>query len=133
MLNFINENFKFRMEGAVDSTELLRRLRTVIKDNEICLIAARAERMERSFNQTLRAQQDEAYQESLRADQEKERHRVAERKKVEELESMKEKDRRGGREEKTGLYSQFVAREANNVFFLGKGEVPYKFFPEFRA
>lgn len=33
-----------RMEGAVDSAELLRRLRTVIKDNEICLIAARAER-----------------------------------------------------------------------------------------
>ena len=46
-------------------------------------------RMERSFNQTLRAQQDEAYELSLRADQEKERARLAERKKVEELELMK--------------------------------------------
>lgn len=33
-----------RMEGAVDGSELLRRLRTVIKENEICLTAARAER-----------------------------------------------------------------------------------------
>lgn len=47
--------------------------------------------MERSFNQTLRAQQDEAYQQSLRADQEKERARLAERKKIEEQESMKRK------------------------------------------
>ncbi|KAK6626449.1 hypothetical protein RUM44_008922 [Polyplax serrata] len=80
-----------RMEGAVDPVELLRRLRAVIKENEICLTAARAERMERSFNQTLRAQQDEAYQQSLLADQEKERLRLAERKKLEEMEKMKRK------------------------------------------
>lgn len=47
--------------------------------------------MERSFNQTLRAQQDEAYQQSLLADQEKERLRMAEKKKLEELEKMKKK------------------------------------------
>lgn len=47
--------------------------------------------MERSFNQTLRAQQDEAYQQSLLADQEKERLRLAERKKLEEMEKMKRK------------------------------------------
>ncbi|KAL0275366.1 UNVERIFIED_CONTAM: hypothetical protein PYX00_003230 [Menopon gallinae] len=80
-----------RMEITVDAIELVRRLRMVIKDNEICLIAARAERMERSFNQTLRAQQDEAYQQSLLADQEKERQRVAERKRLEEMESMRKR------------------------------------------
>ena len=36
-----------------------------------------ADREERSFNQTLREQQDEAYRESLRADREKVRAAVA--------------------------------------------------------
>jgi FAS-associated factor 2 len=36
-------------------------------------------RVERNFNQTLRQQQDQAYLESLRADQEKERRRCEER------------------------------------------------------
>lgn len=43
---------------------------------------ARFYRVERSLTQTLRAQQDEAYQESLRADQEKERRRALERQAV---------------------------------------------------
>lgn len=37
------------MEGSVDASELLRRLRTVIRDNEICLTAARAERLYKVF------------------------------------------------------------------------------------
>lgn len=40
-------------------------------ENEASLVAARADREERSFNQSLRQQQDEAYLESLRQDQEK--------------------------------------------------------------
>jgi FAS-associated factor 2 len=36
-------------------------------------------RVERNFNQTLRQQQDQAYLESLRADQEKERRRCEDR------------------------------------------------------
>ena len=47
------------------------RLTRIVEDNEIGLVAARSEREERSFNQTLRDQQDEAYRESLKADQEK--------------------------------------------------------------
>jgi len=42
-----------------------------MSDNESSLVAERADREERSFNQSLRQQQDEAYLESLAADQEK--------------------------------------------------------------
>ncbi|CAG2067857.1 unnamed protein product, partial [Timema podura] len=97
------------MEGPVEPAELLQRLRTVVSENEIALIAARADRsvalrwlhqlscyrgegecflprVERSFNQTLREQQDQAYLESLQADQEKERRRLEEREKKEDAE-----------------------------------------------
>lgn len=68
-----------RLEGPVEAGELIRRLQTIIRDNEAALVAARAERVERNFNQTLRQQQDQAYMESLLADQEKERRRCEER------------------------------------------------------
>ncbi|KAK7469954.1 hypothetical protein BaRGS_00036058 [Batillaria attramentaria] len=61
-----------RIEGPIGPAELVTRLETVMRENEASLVAARAEREERQFNQTLRQQQDEAYLESLRADQEKE-------------------------------------------------------------
>jgi FAS-associated factor 2 len=51
--------------------ELIRKLEAVMVENEASLIAARAEREERQFNQTLRQEQDAAYLESLLADQEK--------------------------------------------------------------
>lgn len=38
------KNFYSRMEITVDANELVQHLRMVIKDNEICLVAARAER-----------------------------------------------------------------------------------------
>ncbi|CAL1527959.1 unnamed protein product [Lymnaea stagnalis] len=61
-----------RIEGSVTgSVELVERLEQVMAENETSLTTARAERAERSFNQSLRQQQDEAYLESLRADQEK--------------------------------------------------------------
>lgn len=72
-----------RLEGPVEPRELIARLRTIVSDNEVALIAARAERVERNFNQTLRQQQDQAYMESLRADQEKERRRCEERERIE--------------------------------------------------
>lgn len=68
-----------RMEGDCDAEELITRMRRVVSDNERWLNAARHERLERSFNQTLRAQQDVAYEESLRADREKERKKQEER------------------------------------------------------
>lgn len=68
-----------RMEGDCSPDELLVRMRRVVNDNERWLNAARQERLERSFNQSLRAQQDVAYEESLRADREKERKKQLER------------------------------------------------------
>ncbi|KAK2164587.1 hypothetical protein LSH36_61g01015 [Paralvinella palmiformis] len=50
-----------------------------MEDNEAALVAARIERQERNFNQILREEQDAAYLESLRADQEKERKKKEER------------------------------------------------------
>lgn len=83
-----------RLEGDCTPEELLTRMRRVVSDNERWLSVARHERLERSLTQTLRAQQDEAYEESLKADQEKERKREKEReeqKKV-EREIQEEKD-----------------------------------------
>lgn len=55
-------------------------------------MAARADREERSFNQALRLEQDEAYLESLRADQEKEekkrRDRLLEEERLKEIREM---------------------------------------------
>ncbi|XP_049814311.1 FAS-associated factor 2 [Schistocerca nitens] len=71
-----------RLEGSVNPQELIQRLQTIVQENEAALIAARAERVERNFNQTLRQQQDQAYLESLRADEEKERRRCQERERL---------------------------------------------------
>lgn len=79
-----------RLCGYVEPDELLNRLQTIVISNEASLIAARADRIERSFNQTLRRQQDEAYEESLRADQEKERQRCLE---LEKLETERKKQK----------------------------------------
>ena len=55
----------------IEGGDLIQRLDQLMSDNESSLVAARADREERSFNQSLRQQQDEAYLESLKADQEK--------------------------------------------------------------
>lgn len=89
-----------RMEGPVSPVEFIRRLRLIFEANEAHLIAARAERIERSFNQSLREQQDRAYLESLRADEQKEqlkrekenqeREQRLQKEKLEELEKAKQ-------------------------------------------
>lgn len=68
-----------RMEGFCDANLLIQRMSTVVGEFEINLIQARADRVEASLNRSLRAYQDEAFMESLRADQEKERRREEER------------------------------------------------------
>lgn len=75
-----------RIEGFVEPEEFLRRLRAIVSDNEAFLVAARADRQERSFNQILRQEQDEAYLESLKADKEKEEKKKRERQILEEQE-----------------------------------------------
>ncbi|XP_068617726.1 FAS-associated factor 2 [Battus philenor] len=68
-----------RSEGSCTPQQLLQRLRRVVGDNEPHLAAARADRVEREVTARLRAAQDEAYAESLAADQEKERRKAAAR------------------------------------------------------
>ncbi|VVC92134.1 unnamed protein product [Leptidea sinapis] len=68
-----------RSEGTCTPQQLLNRLQRVVTENEPYLSAARADRVEREVTARLRAAQDEAYAESLAADQEKERRREEER------------------------------------------------------
>ncbi|XP_071110343.1 FAS-associated factor 2-like [Haliotis cracherodii] len=80
-----------RIEGPLESREMVNRLERVMEDNEASLVAARADREALNFNQTLRQEQDVAYQVSLRADQEKERKKREEQEKR-EAEEQKIKD-----------------------------------------
>ncbi|KAK2568233.1 FAS-associated factor 2-B [Acropora cervicornis] len=60
-----------RMEGILTVDDYISRLARLIADNEALLVAARVDRQERTQAQQLREEQDEAYLESVRADQEK--------------------------------------------------------------
>ena len=60
-----------RIEGPVQPVDLIERLTRVMNDTESFLVAMRHEREQRSQANTLRQQQDVAYEESLRQDQEK--------------------------------------------------------------
>ncbi|XP_054269455.1 FAS-associated factor 2-like isoform X3 [Macrosteles quadrilineatus] len=97
-----------RSEGFVDAVELVRRLQTIIQANEAALVAARAERVERSFNQTLRRQQDEAYEMSLRADEAKERRRREEKEQREEEERLVREAEEAERQRKEELQRQKI-------------------------
>ncbi|CAH1961128.1 unnamed protein product [Acanthoscelides obtectus] len=83
-----------RMEGYADPGLLAQRLRSVVGEYEINLVSARADRFEASVNRSLRSQQDEAFMESLRADQEKERRREEQRRQQEEEQRRLEEERR---------------------------------------
>lgn len=89
-----------RMEGDCTPEELLRRLQMVVNDNEVWLSQARSERLERSLTQSLRQQQDEAYEQSLKADQEKERRKQIEREELLKAQQAEEDLRRAEQEKK---------------------------------
>ncbi|CAG9773169.1 unnamed protein product [Ceutorhynchus assimilis] len=61
-----------RLEGFSDPGLLLQRMRTIVNQFEMSLVQARADRFEQSINRSIRQHQDEAFLESLRADQLKE-------------------------------------------------------------
>ena len=76
-----------RIEGYIEAESLIERLTAIVRDNEAFIVAARAEREERQMNQNIRVEQDLAFQETLRQDQENERKkREAEEKKKAEAE-----------------------------------------------
>jgi FAS-associated factor 2 len=103
-----------RIEGETEPTVVLPLLHQGVADNEAFLIAARQDRLERSMTQTLRQQQDEAYQESLRADQEKEKRKIEEleRKRQVELEEQRKVD-----EEKQRIEVKFLLLPLKTLMF----------------
>lgn len=80
-----------RVEGFIPPEELMERLEAIIRDNEAYIVAARADRAERTRNQSIREEQDQAFQETLRQDQERERKKreEEERKRQEEEEQKR--------------------------------------------
>ncbi|KAM7351331.1 fas-associated factor 2 isoform 1-T2 [Cochliomyia hominivorax] len=89
-----------RFEGDCIADELVNRLQSVINSNDVWLSQARADRLERNLTQTLRQQQDEAYRQSLRADEEKERLRQLEREREREAEEALERERQAAERRK---------------------------------
>nr|CAG4637979.1 EOG090X0B12 [Chydorus sphaericus] len=87
-----------RIEGFVEPEALVRRIGLVVTDNEAFLVVARADRDERSFTQALRQEQDQAYLESLKADQEKEekkrRDKLLEEERLREIRELEEEEQR---------------------------------------
>ena len=65
-----------RIEGAVSGESLIERVQKTMSETEGYLVAMRMGRQERNLNNTLRQEQDEAYRESLRQDQEKVLYKV---------------------------------------------------------
>ncbi|XP_014236686.1 FAS-associated factor 2 [Trichogramma pretiosum] len=65
-----------KMVGLVQSSTMIRRMQELTEEYESSLSTERHERAQRQVNATLRQEQDDAYQLSLKADQEKERIRL---------------------------------------------------------
>lgn len=82
-----------KLEGNCTPEELLRRMRSVVQENDIYLTQARLDRLERSLNQSIRQQQDAAYELSLKADQEKEKRKQEERERQKELQDQLEAEK----------------------------------------
>ena len=74
-----------RVEGAAPLDDVIGRLRAAMLDNEGELVVERTERMRRLEDQQLRRAQDEAFQESLEADREKQRKKEEDQSRAEEL------------------------------------------------
>ena len=89
-----------RIEGLIPRTEVIIRLRDAMMDNEGELVVERTERLRRQEDQQLREAQDQAFQESLAADREKERQRVEDQSRAEELVREQERIQREQEKEK---------------------------------
>lgn len=81
-----------RLEAAqMTVDEVMACLIRAVDNNEPSLIAARSDRQQRSASIALREQQDKAYLESLRQDQEKERRQQEEQQRIKEEEEAMQK------------------------------------------
>ncbi|KAK9709010.1 UBX domain [Popillia japonica] len=81
-----------RMEGYCEAALFVQRLTNVVREFDVNLRQARQDRMAQNLNRSIRAHQDEAFLESLRADQEKDRQREEQKRLLEEAERQKESE-----------------------------------------
>ena len=84
----------FSAEGHIEAAPLVARLENIVRDYEAFIVAARVERDERNFNREIRSEQDQAFLETLRQDQEREQ-----RKKNEEEDRAREEEEKRKLEE----------------------------------
>ena len=77
-----------RIEGPIPAGELMLQLSNLFNEYEHDLVEARLERETRSQNQLIRQQQDQAYEESLKADREKQRKKQEEERLKREAEEL---------------------------------------------
>ncbi|XP_070534832.1 FAS-associated factor 2-like [Ptychodera flava] len=80
-----------RIQGPISGEDLIERLGQIMEDNEGALTATRMEREERNHTHILRQEQDAAYLESLRADEEKERRKQEEKERKQRQEDEKQR------------------------------------------
>jgi len=99
-----------RIEGTIGPGPLVSRLETVVRDYEAFIVAARAERDERNFNRNIRSEQDQAYRETLRQDQEREQ-----RKKVEDEEKKRQDEEKKKEEEEEERKVKEIQDEKDRV------------------
>ncbi|XP_063851971.1 FAS-associated factor 2-like [Scylla paramamosain] len=95
-----------RLEELLPAPQLTTRLQDLVRENEAHLVVARAERQERELTAALRLQQDEDYQMSLRADQEKERRKQAEREEAQRREQEEREKQEDQQRERDNIRRQ---------------------------
>lgn len=93
-----------RQEGYIAGPDLLAWLEKVIREFEAFIVAARVDRDERNFNREIRSEQEAAFAETLRQDQERENQRLEEERREQdrrqqELKEEEEEKRRLAEEE----------------------------------
>ena len=81
-----------RQEGRIDAEELVGWLQTTVGEYEAFIVAARADRDERNFNREIRSEQEAAFAETLRQDQEREELRLEEERRRQEEEDEKKRE-----------------------------------------
>ena len=105
---------KFDINDSISNVDLfLSQLLEVMEEHEHGLDAARAERTSLNINQQIRQEQDKAFEESLKADQEKERMKRERREKKhneERLKKEKEDTERNLRDRLKDLKANFINR-----------------------
>ena len=81
-----------RQEGTVDPTTLVDWLQKTVREYEAFIVAARADRDERNFNREIRSEQEAAFEETLRQDQEREEQLLAEEQQRREEEATRQRE-----------------------------------------